>query len=421
MDREASELAGWLDRLETYSPHEIDLGLDRVRAVLERLALPRPTSVLTVAGTNGKGSSVALASRLLAGGRSRVGAYTSPHIRRYNERIAVDGVAATDAEIVAAFERVEEARDAAELTYFEFGTLAALVVFAERGVESAVLEVGMGGRLDAVNAVDPDAGLITNVSLDHCDWLGNDVESIAREKAGIMRAGRPTVYADRDPPRAITRAADETGTELIVAGRDYDWQAAGPKWQWRGKRLDLDGLDPPLLAGDFQYANAAGVLALLEAAGFDDELDKDAVNRALSSSGLPGRMQTVRRDREWLLDVAHNPAAADALAALLATESVPRKTIAVVGMRDDKDVEGLVMPLAPGIDTWIAVELDDARSFDVTELARRVANASGKGCLETVSIRQALAAARDLSEAGDRVVVTGSFYLVGPVLEALGL
>jgi dihydrofolate synthase/folylpolyglutamate synthase len=421
MSREASPLGRWVERLESYSPHEIDLGLDRVRAVLDRLELPRPGLVLHVAGTNGKGSSVALLSRLLERDGACVGAYTSPHLRRYNERIAIDGLPASDEEIVAAFERVDAVRDGLALTYFEFGTLAALVVFAARGVDRAVLEIGMGGRLDAVNAVDPDGGIITNVSLDHCDWLGNDVESIAAEKAGIMRRGSPTVFASRDVPAAITRTAEETGAKLILAGRDYDWAIGDPDWQFRGRSMTLDGLVPPALPGRHQYENAAGVLALLEATGLEACLERSAVNEALGKLGLDGRMQRIRRDREWLLDVAHNAAAAEALAATLGAAGGRRARVAIVGMRDDKDVESLVTRLAPVVDAWIGVAVDDARAIDVSELARRVANATGKACLEAPSVDAAMAAARERSEAGDRVLVTGSFYLVAPALDALDL
>jgi dihydrofolate synthase/folylpolyglutamate synthase len=421
MSRAALSLDDWLVKLASFSPHEIELGLERTSTVLERLVLPRPETVLTIAGTNGKGSSVALAGALLRDADELVGAYTSPHVRRYNERIAVDNVPASDDEIIAAFERVDAVRDGLPLTYFEFGTLAALVVFADRGVTRLILEVGMGGRLDAVNAIDPDASLITNISLDHCDWLGDDVETIGREKAGIMRSSRPTVFASHDIPRSVLDTAASVGAELLVAGRDYDWRQGDGNWQWRGGRISLEGLTPPALSGDVQFGNAAGVLALLEAAGFDDCLERDRVNRALGALRVEGRMQRVERERQWLLDVAHNPAAAEALAAALASGGGNRKTIAIVGMRDDKDVEGLVAALAESIDTWIGVPLDDARSHDVRELARRVANASGRACLEAANLHAALAEARAVSSPGDRVVITGSFYLVGPALEALGL
>ncbi len=419
MSSAGATLGDWLARLETFSPREIDLGLERVAAVLERLALPRPELVLHVAGTNGKGSSVAMAAALLASDGSVVGTYTSPHVSRYNERIRVGGEEASDAEIVAAFERVDAARGDTPLTYFEFGTVAALIVFAAREVDVAVLEIGMGGRLDAVNAVAADAGLITNVSLDHCDWLGDDIETIAREKAGIMRAGKPVVFAAHERPVSIEQVSSETGAELIAAGRDYDWLAGQSGWSWQGRTLNLEALAPPPLKGEFQVGNAAGVLALLEAAGRTKLLDTRKVNRAFRGLSLAGRMQHIDGDRHWLLDVAHNAAAAEVLARQLDQDRIDGSTVAIVGTLDDKDVEGIVRPLVPEVDHWIAVEVDSPRAIAVDELARRIANAANTGCLEAESIDAAVTRARELTGETDRVLVTGSFYLVGPALEAL--
>ena len=421
MPQTGATLADWLARLESFSPHEIDLGLQRVQLVLQELALRPPDTVLHVAGTNGKGSSVALAQALLMQSGAAVGAYTSPHIVRYNERIAVGGSPVSDADIVAAFERIESVRGNVPLTYFEYGTLAALVVFEQHDVDVAILEVGMGGRLDAVNAVEPDAGLITNVSLDHCDWLGEDVETIAAEKAGIMRNGKPIVYASMQVPETIVRSAARFGAELILAGRDYTWEASGSAWRWRGRHNTLEGLTGPALPGPIQLVNAAGVLALIEAAGFDALLETRSVNDAFGNVSLPGRMQTVRSDRNWLFDVAHNPAAAEALADTLGRAGFDGQTIAIVGMLDDKQVEGIVTALAGVVDKWIAVNAASKRAYDVAELARRVANASNQACLEAASIDDAIAEARRVAGDSDRILVTGSFYVVGPAVETLGL
>lgn len=415
----ASELAAWLARLETYSPHEIDLGLDRVRDVFAALGIHTPATVLHVAGTNGKGSSVALAAALLAETGGTVGTYTSPHVRYFNERIVVDGEPVSDDELVTAFEQVDAARGGAALTYFEFATLAALVVFDRRGVTVAVMEIGMGGRLDAVNAIEPTAGLITNVSLDHREWLGDDVETIAGEKAGIMRADKPVVFASADVPVTMRRCADAVGADLIVAGRDYRWHVSDGEWEWQGRAHRLTGLLRPGLAGDIQVANAAGVLALLEAAGFESLLDSAIVNSAFGRASLPGRMQRIDADRHYLLDVAHNPGAAQVLAAALGEDGFDGRTVAIIGVMADKDVEGIVTPLRAIVDDWIAVRGDGARALPADELARRVANATNRGCLEADSVEDALAAAARLAGADDRVLVTGSFYVVGPVLEAL--
>jgi dihydrofolate synthase/folylpolyglutamate synthase len=225
-------LGDWLNRLESFSAHEIELGLERVEAVLERLAIKLPETVFHVAGTNGKGSCAALLESLLRAGGRNVGCYTSPHVHRYNERIRINGAEAADASLIHAFERIELVREDVPLTYFEAGTLAALWVFAQERVDTAILEVGMGGRLDAVNAVDAEAALITNVTLDHCDWLGPDVESIAHEKAGVMRAGRPVVFGGLDRPKAICDEAKRIGADLRAAGRDFTWSAGRSSWSW---------------------------------------------------------------------------------------------------------------------------------------------------------------------------------------------
>jgi dihydrofolate synthase/folylpolyglutamate synthase len=413
-------LPEWLTRIESFSPHQIELGLDRVAEVLRRLDLPRPLRVLHVAGTNGKGSTVAMLQAIFLQNGASVGAYTSPHVLEYNERIRVNGTPASDQDILAAFERVENARNGTPLTYFEYGTLAALVVFAEHGVENLLLEVGMGGRLDAVNVVDPDAALITNVSLDHCDWLGNDIETIAREKAGIMRAGKPVVFAATSVPVNILTSAEEISARLLLAGRDYRWSVNDDgSWNWSGLQTRLDGLSRPGLPGEFQYGNAAGALALLEAAGLEDLLVAEKVSSALASVSLMGRMQRVSNDRNWLLDVAHNPAAALVLAETLGSDGFAGRTVAIIAMLDDKDVEDVVLLLESVVDRWIAVTADSSRAIPAAELGRVIANVSNKACLVAGSLGEALHFAREVTSADDRILITGSFYLVGPALETL--
>lgn len=412
-------LSAWLARLETISPREIDLGLDRVARVLERLELPPAETVFHVAGTNGKGSSVAMLESLQRARGARVGCYTSPHILLYNERIRIDGIDASDQQIVSAFERIEEVREGEELTYFEFGTLAALIVFADAGVDTQVLEIGMGGRLDAVNAVEPTAGLITNVGLDHCAWLGEDVETIAFEKAGIMRPGKIAVFGSHDVPKSVTDHAATIGARLLTAGRDFDWDVAADSWSWQGREVTLDELRLPALVGEHQVANAAGVLALLEASGMKDLLKAEIINRTLSRVQLDGRIQTIDAATCWIVDVAHNPDAAAALAKGLEPQADGEKTIAILGMLDDKDVEGVVAHLHDEIDYWIAVAADSPRTIPADELARRIANASDTACLVADSVEVAMARAEELAGPHDRVLVTGSFYLVGPALDRL--
>jgi dihydrofolate synthase/folylpolyglutamate synthase len=402
-----SPLSAWLTWLETLSPREIDLGLERVQEVLGRLDLEIPEHVLLIAGTNGKGSSVAMAAALLRAAGYRVGAYTSPHIIDYNERIGIgEGLLATDAEIIDAFETIEAVRRDVPLTYFEYGTLAAFVVFARAQLDIWILEVGMGGRLDATNAIDPTGALITNVALDHCEWLGPDIESIAAEKAGVMRAGIPVVYGGEIVPEIVLSHAEAIGSRLLLRGRDYT----------------LDGVPVLGLPGDFQVGNAAAVLALLGAAGLEAAIEPGLVAEVLPRVGLMGRGQVVDLDGvECMLDVAHNPAAAEALAGILASRAGAGRTIAVIGALDDKDIEGIVAPLDAFIDCWMAVTAESHRALPAGELARRIANASGRPCLVMESLDDALGEARSAAAPGDRVLVTGSFYLVGPVLGKLGI
>lgn len=411
----------WLSWLETLAPNEIDLGLERVSDVLGRMQLPRFPTVMTVAGTNGKGSSVAMLEALcLADGR-RVGAYTSPHLVHYNERIRAGGTPVPNADIVAAFCTVESVRNGVALTYFEYGTLAALQVFADRHTDVLVLEVGLGGRLDAVNVVDADGCLITNIGLDHCDWLGPDIESIAAEKAGVMRAGRPAVYGATDLPAAIRATADRVGADLIVAGRDYDVDtAAGGRWNWRGRRLSATGLAQPALDGPHQVRNAAAVLALVEALGFDSMLEPDRIDSAFAGLRLPGRLQSVTaRERNWLLDVAHNPDGARVLAEALRLRRPPGKLVAVIGILADKDAGAMIEALHPVVDEWIACTPTSGRARQGRELASLVANCTGKPCLVADAPADALQSAEQRTGVADLILVAGSFYTVGPALASL--
>jgi dihydrofolate synthase/folylpolyglutamate synthase len=424
MDQTGSfkSLDDWLPWLETLSPREIDLGLDRVAEVLGVLQLPRAERIINVAGTNGKGSSVAMLEALFAHAGYKTACFTSPHVLRYNERIRVAGVAASDEQIMAAFERVQSARGDVPLTYFEFGTLAALVVFAEASVDTMILEVGMGGRLDAVNAVEPDACLITNIALDHTAWLGHDTESIAREKAGIMRAGKPVVFGSAKWSEAITKHAADIGADLRLAGQDFAFETSNDTpatWSWRGRQYSLAGLRPPALAGSVQMQNAAAVLALIEAMGLGDILTTTRVNDAFASLDLPGRFQVINSGRTWVLDVAHNPAAAVVLAESLNSLPHDGQITAVVGMLADKDVQGIVEPLSDLVDTWIAVPVMGSRAGPAAVLAQKIANCCMKPCRIAAAIPEALEAADRQAAPQDLILVTGSFYAVGPALEWL--
>jgi dihydrofolate synthase/folylpolyglutamate synthase len=417
MQTSGSQLTEWLARLETYSAQEIDLGLERVQILLRRLNLTLPKTIFHIAGTNGKGSSVAMLEALLLTTGEKVGCYTSPHLQRYNERIRVDGREASDAQIVSAFESIEALRGSVPLTYFEFGTLAALAHFAAEKVDIAVLEVGLGGRLDAVNAVEPTASLITNISLDHCDWLGDNVEDIAREKAGVMRAQKPVVFAAAEMPEAIAEVAESSRANLIAANRDYRWAAGSEEWSWEGVSHSLQNLARLQLAGDIQLQNVAGVLTLLESTGFESLLDTDIINTALASVSLAGRMQSIAG--RWVLDVAHNPAAASALAAALRTTQQGRVAVTVIGMLDDKDVAAVAEPLNELTDHWISVTAESPRAIPANELARRISISTDRPCWVADSFEQAIERAEALAGPNDLLLVTGSFYTVGAALVIL--
>jgi dihydrofolate synthase/folylpolyglutamate synthase len=412
----------WLGWLSALSASEIEMGLVRVAEVLDRLDLARPGLVIHVAGTNGKGSCVTMIEAFLLRKGLRVGAYTSPHLRRYNERIRVDGFDCGDDEIIAAFQRVEASRQEVPLTYFEYGTLAALCVFEQQKVDAIVLEIGMGGRLDAVNAIEPDGGIITNVGLDHCEWLGHDVETIGIEKAGILRPGKPFVFGSQAVPRSVLSRAADTGAMLIVAGRDYrsnESRGSATSWAWSGQRAKIENLHLPSLLATAQIDNAAAVLTLLEALGMDDLLQRDTVNEVLGSLSIPGRLQLVNAGREWLLDVAHNADSAIVLAESLERCFPKRRVIAVVGMLSDKDAEAVIAPLASAVDVWIAVTAASARSRPAAELARIVAHQCHKPCLIADDIASALQSAEERAGDTDLTMVYGSFYVVGPALDAL--
>jgi len=415
-------LGDWLPWLETLSPREIVLGLDRVHVVLDRLDLARPELVINVAGTNGKGSSAAMLESLLGKGDMKTGCYTSPHISRYNERIRIDGQAASDKAIVSSLELVEAVRGDVPLTFFEFGTLAALVVFDSAKVDAWILEVGLGGRLDAVNAIEPDVSLITNVSLDHCAWLGDDIEAIAAEKAGVMRTSKPVVFGSPELPDAISTHAERLGAMLRVAGQDFSYKENADDddcWSWQGQRLALAGMNMPGLSGRMQLQNASAVLAVLESVNLEHLLTPDIVSEALAEVTLEGRFQVVEKKCRWILDVAHNPGAAIVLAELLGELKIDGKTTAIVGMLADKDVAGVIEPLCGLVDSWIAVTAAGARAESASILAGQIANVCDKPCLIAESTTDACRMAGEGASADDAVLVTGSFYLVGPALDWL--
>ncbi len=414
-----NSLEAWLQWQVGLHHREIELGLDRVSKVWQRLwDKPLPFTVVTVAGTNGKGSSVAFLDQILRSANYRVGSFTSPHLVRYNERIRINGKMATDDTICRAFDEVDQARDETPLTYFEFSALTALWIFSHSDLDAAILEVGLGGRLDAVNIVDPDVSLITTIALDHTHWLGNSLDQIAREKSGIMRAGRPTVCAMLHPPDALLAHASSLGTSLYLAGREFSHSKGEESWEWRGNNVLLDSLPMPVMPGDYQLQNAAGVLMVLQLLGDTLPVEEASIREGLGSAVIAGRFQVLPGKADTILDVAHNPDAARVLADNLSRLQSDGRTLAVFSMMGDKDTGAVVEALVPMIDEWHLPQLELPRAL-APRAIREALTAAGVDRHSIVlcsSPLEAYQSARSLAAEGDRVLVFGSFYLVGAVV-----
>jgi dihydrofolate synthase/folylpolyglutamate synthase len=412
-------LDAWLSWQELLHPSHIELGLERIASVLLRLhPQPPPFPVITVAGTNGKGSSVAMLEAILRAADYRVGAYTSPHLLRYNERVRLNGEPVSDALLMESFARIDAARAETSLTYFEFGTLAALDIFYRDEPNVVVLEVGLGGRLDAVNVIDPIVALITSISVDHVDWLGNDRESIAIEKAGIMRAGRPVVFSGRDIPASLVQQALELKAHLAVLGRDFHFQTRERDWRWWTDTQPVLTLPHPALQGDHQFENAAGVLMVLHQMADQLPVGLEAMCQGLQQVALPGRFQVIAAAVPWVLDVAHNPDGIARLADHLAATPVTGRTLAVFGMLQNKDVRAAIRQLQPQVDVWFTANLSSPSGASAEDLAELIQQQTGSdrviACEDVgVACDAAKAEARD----GDRILVCGSFYTVAVALD----
>jgi dihydrofolate synthase/folylpolyglutamate synthase len=417
-------LAGWLERQERSHPAAIDLGLARVRQVAERLGLVGPGGrarhrTLIVGGTNGKGSTVAFADALLLAAGRRSGRFTSPHLSRYNERICIDGGEARDDDLIAAFERIDAARGGITLTFFEYNTLAALDLFARAGVDTAVLEVGLGGRLDATNIVDADVAVVCSIGRDHVEWLGHSLEDIGREKAGIFRPGRPAVLGSADMPHSVFAAIESIGARALLPGRDFHWTDSGDHWDFECGSLRLEKLPHPSMPGRHQLANAATALAAMSSGEFGFTPTRDIAAQALLQARVRGRFQVHPGEVEWVLDVAHNVPAAEVLRQNL--ETLPRRrTLAVAGILVDKDIAGIAATIAPSIDGWILAALDSPRAVATAALASKLPPGSFV-IGQARDVPEACRMARESARAGDRIVVFGSFLTVGPALEVLGI
>jgi dihydrofolate synthase/folylpolyglutamate synthase len=411
-------LDAWLAWQERLNPRQVDLGLERLRPVARIMGIDTsPARVVTVAGTNGKGSVVSYLEALCLAHGCRAGCYISPWLLRYNESVRVAGEALDDAELVAAFGAVEAARAEVPLTAFECRTLAAVHALLARGVELLVLEVGLGGRLDAVNLFDADVGVITSIGLDHQDWLGDTLQQVAREKAGIARAGRPLVCCDARGGALVEHALGDSDVHVVVAGRDFHVGVAGNGWWLRGQGLELSGLPEPALAGAHQRANAAGAVVAFALSGVAPPRG-DAVAVALASARLPGRLQRLDPGRHRYVDVAHNPDAAGALAAWLASRGAPAPRLhAVCAMYGDKDVAGTLAAVAPEVAHWYLAPLPPPRGAPAARLLAALdESAATVGVDVFPDVESAWRAADHAAGSNEWVMAFGSFETVRRVL-----
>lgn len=436
------DLAAWLSHIEQLHPKSIAMGLERVKRVLERLSLQLDFKIITVAGTNGKGSTCAMLAQIYKQAGYQVGCYTSPHLLRYNERVRVNGVEASDDALCKAFSAVEQARlglnaadDEISLTYFEVGTLAAVWHFAQSAIDIAVLEIGLGGRLDAVNVFEPDCAVVTSVDIDHQEFLGDNRESIGAEKAGIYRPSLPAICGDVNPPQSLINYAQKIGADFMCIQRDFNYEPLASGWHYLANGKVVYTLPLPALEGSYQLMNASSVVAAVESLQPVLPVHADAIAAAMSEVKLAGRFQTVSKSPWLILDVAHNPHAAEALAKNLEAHRVQSsnltaveagKTIAVFAMLADKDIKGVVNAVKNEIDFWYVADIDHIRSAPVNDLVNVIlevvpqakikrfttaADACKQACIDTeVCI--------DRNE-NDKIIVFGSFFTVSSVMQYL--
>jgi dihydrofolate synthase/folylpolyglutamate synthase len=414
-----NELNEWLAHCERLHPKTIDMGLERVQAVAQRMGLRFECPVVTVAGTNGKGSTCAMLEAIALQAGWRTGVYTSPHLVHFEERCRIGGEIVQGASLVPHFARVEAAREGTTLTYFEFTTLAILSLMAASALDVAILEVGLGGRLDAVNAIDTDCAILTSIDLDHMDYLGPDRESIGREKAGILRAGKPAIVSDPVPPHSVVQYAQAIGADLWLLGRDFNFSGDKQQWAWAGRGRRYPGLAYPALRGANQLLNASGVLAALEALRARLPVTAQAIRNGLAMVELPGRFQIVPGQPSLVLDVAHNPHAVAALSANLDAMGFFPTTHGVFGAMADKDLAPMFAKIGPLVDRWYFTDLPTPRAASAQALLEKWQAQPGRRDVPASTHpdpEEALRVAVAAAEPADRILVFGSFYTVGGVL-----
>ena len=420
MTADATTLDAWLERIERLHSRPIDLTLDRVREVAHRLGLGTSGPTFIVGGTNGKGSTCAMLDAILRAAGYSVGLYTSPHLLAFNERAQIDGVPATDAALIRQFEAVEAARGTTTLTYFEFTTLAVLRLFQGLAPDAMVLEIGLGGRLDAVNIVDADCSILTSVDIDHTAYLGPTREAIGFEKAHIFRPGRPAICAEPMPPQSVLDVARDLDADLWLAGRDFSYSGDRQQWAYRGPTTRRASLPYPALRGANQLLNASGALAALEALAELLPVSQQAVRQGLLAVEIPARFQVLPGRPTVVLDVAHNPHAAAVLAANLDSMGFFPRTHAVFGMLKDKDVSGVIARVGTRVDRWHVGPTPGGRGAEGAWLAARIVEAGIKeqDVVEHATLAEAYAAAKSEIDVDDRIVVFGSFTTVAEVMRA---
>ena len=412
-------LPEWLSWQESLHYKEIDLGLERVRQVLSQLQLSADfiCPLITVAGTNGKGSTVAILESILLAANYSTLCYTSPHLFHYNERIRLNGQPASDQALCEVFERIDQARGDIPLSYFEFGTLAAICMAAQQQVDVLILEVGLGGRLDAVNVLNADVALVTTVDIDHTDWLGDDIETIAREKAGIYRPDKPAFYGGLKPAQSLIDYANEIQAKLKIAARDYLYQAIGDE-HWRlMANVSFHQLPLPALPGAYQMQNAAlaimGLMALEKL-----PVHEDAIVAGLKNIRLPGRFQKIHQQPDVFVDVAHNAQAASALSQLLQDTGGRGRTLAVIAMLADKAVDDVIEHLSAQVDSWFSAGLSVPRGLSAQDMAKALNAAATNGTLcACENVKQACQQAQQVAGEDDRIIVLGSFYSVAQAMD----
>jgi len=413
----------WLEWQEELHFTAIELGLDRCNEVAENMGLLKPDfTVISVAGTNGKGSSVAMLNSILSNSGYKTGCYTSPHLIRYNERIKLDEVEVTDEMLCESFSRIDHARGDVSLTYFEFGTLAALDIFHHAGIDIALLEVGLGGRLDAVNCLDADIALITSIDLDHMQWLGFDRETIAREKAGIFRSNKPAICSDPHPPETVLQYAEEIGATLYILGRDFNYQLSDDNWSWQWGSVVHEKLPHPSQYNSCQVQNAAGVLMVLNVLDSRMPVAVGAIEKGLKNFSLAGRFQMLSEGTQTILDVAHNNQSAKTLVHNLKQLPNSGKTYIIIGMLKDKDRNSVLGELMEIADYWHTVTISNPRGTDSETIKNELLELGVNVPIsENDTVADAFLKLKDEIGMHDRIVVTGSFLTVGDAIKHLGI